>query len=63
LSVLATADCELEVWAAHKQIAALEQTLRRPVKIVAHHLEELDEPARPRPRRHPLPHGTHARAS
>jgi exopolyphosphatase/guanosine-5'-triphosphate,3'-diphosphate pyrophosphatase len=48
LNVFAVADCELEVWAAHKQIAALEKTLKRPVKIAAHRLEEQDEPARPR---------------
>jgi exopolyphosphatase/guanosine-5'-triphosphate,3'-diphosphate pyrophosphatase len=51
LNVLATADCELEVWAANKQITALEKTLKRPIKIVAHHLEETDEPARQRPKR------------
>jgi exopolyphosphatase/guanosine-5'-triphosphate,3'-diphosphate pyrophosphatase len=51
LNVLATADCELEVWAANRQLAALEGTLKRPIKIVAHRLEESDEPARPRARR------------
>jgi exopolyphosphatase/guanosine-5'-triphosphate,3'-diphosphate pyrophosphatase len=48
LNVFAVADCELEVWAANKQLAALEKTLKRPVKIAAHHLEEVDEPARAR---------------
>jgi exopolyphosphatase/guanosine-5'-triphosphate,3'-diphosphate pyrophosphatase len=51
MNVLAVEDCELEVWAANKQIAALEETLKRPVKIVAHHLQETDEPARGRNRR------------
>jgi exopolyphosphatase/guanosine-5'-triphosphate,3'-diphosphate pyrophosphatase len=51
LNVLAVADCELEVWAANKQIAALEKTLKRPVRIAAHHLEEADEPVRPRAKR------------
>jgi exopolyphosphatase/guanosine-5'-triphosphate,3'-diphosphate pyrophosphatase len=50
LNVMAEADCELEVWAANKQLRAIEKTLKRPVKIVAHRLEEADEPARPRRR-------------
>ena len=48
LNVLAVADCELEVWAANRQLGALEKTLKRPIKIVAHRLEETEEPARPR---------------
>jgi hypothetical protein len=44
-------DCELEVWAANKQITALENTLKRPVKIVANHLQQADEPASARTRR------------
>jgi exopolyphosphatase/guanosine-5'-triphosphate,3'-diphosphate pyrophosphatase len=51
LNVLAVADCELEVWAANKQIGALEQALKRPVRILAQHLEETDEPVRPKPKR------------
>jgi exopolyphosphatase/guanosine-5'-triphosphate,3'-diphosphate pyrophosphatase len=51
LNVLAVADCELEVWAANRQLEALEKTLKRPLKIVAHHLEDTEEPAPPRPRR------------
>ena len=53
LNVMAEADCELEVWAANKQIRALEKTLKRPVKIVAHRVEEADEPARPRRKARP----------
>jgi exopolyphosphatase/guanosine-5'-triphosphate,3'-diphosphate pyrophosphatase len=51
LNVLAVEDCELEVWAANKQITALENTLKRPVKIVANHLQQADEPASARTRR------------
>jgi exopolyphosphatase/guanosine-5'-triphosphate,3'-diphosphate pyrophosphatase len=51
INVLAIGDCELEVWAATRQLAALEKTLKRPIKIVAHHLEETDDPERPRKRR------------
>jgi exopolyphosphatase/guanosine-5'-triphosphate,3'-diphosphate pyrophosphatase len=51
LSVMAEADCELEVWAANRQMPALEKVLKRPIKVVAHHLEELEEPIRPRAKR------------
>ena len=51
LNVLAVGDCELEVWAANRQLGALEGILKRPIKIVAHHLEETEEPARPKPKR------------
>jgi exopolyphosphatase / guanosine-5'-triphosphate,3'-diphosphate pyrophosphatase len=51
LNVLATGDCELEVWAANRQIAALEATLQRPIKLIAHRLPEADQPAAKRPRR------------
>lgn len=51
MNVLAVADCELEVWAANRQIGALEKTLKRPIKIVAHHLAEAEEPAPRRPKR------------
>ena len=51
LNLMAVADCELEVWAANRQLPALEKTLKRPLKIVAHHLEETEEPAPPRSRR------------
>jgi exopolyphosphatase/guanosine-5'-triphosphate,3'-diphosphate pyrophosphatase len=48
LNVFATADSELEVWAANKQIGALEKTLKRPIKIAAHQLEDTEEPPRRR---------------
>ena len=48
LNVLAEADCELEVWAANRQLPALEKILKRPIAIVAHRLEETDAPPRPR---------------
>jgi exopolyphosphatase/guanosine-5'-triphosphate,3'-diphosphate pyrophosphatase len=48
LNVWAETDCELEVWAAHRQSHALEKVLKQPLKIVAHHLEPREEPARPR---------------
>jgi exopolyphosphatase / guanosine-5'-triphosphate,3'-diphosphate pyrophosphatase len=51
LNVLAVGDSELEVWAANRQLPALEAALKRPVKIVSHHLEEVEEPARPRAKR------------
>jgi exopolyphosphatase/guanosine-5'-triphosphate,3'-diphosphate pyrophosphatase len=51
LNLYAVGDAELEVWAATRQLKALESALERPAKIVAHHLEEADEPVRPRPRR------------
>jgi hypothetical protein len=41
------------VWAANRQLKALESALDRAAKIVAHHLEEADEPVRPRARRGP----------
>ena len=51
LDVFAVGDSELEVWAAHRQLHALEQALKRPVKIVPHHEEDAEEPARTRRRR------------
>jgi exopolyphosphatase/guanosine-5'-triphosphate,3'-diphosphate pyrophosphatase len=53
LNVFAVGDAELEVWAANRQLKALESALARPAKIVAHRLEETDEPVRPRARRAP----------
>jgi hypothetical protein len=46
LDVFAVGDSELEVWAANKQLPAMEAALKRPVKIVAHHEEDTEEPAR-----------------
>ena len=46
LDVYAMGDSELEVWAARRQQGALELALGRPVRIVAHHLNEPDMPAR-----------------
>ena len=51
LDVFAVGDSELEVWAASRQLMALEQALKRPVKIVAHKAEDTGEPARPRARK------------
>ncbi len=48
IDVFAVGDSELEVWAANRQLSQLEAALKRPVKIVAHHLQEPDEAARPR---------------
>jgi exopolyphosphatase / guanosine-5'-triphosphate,3'-diphosphate pyrophosphatase len=46
LNIYAVGDAELEVWAATRQLKALESALDRPARIVAHHLEESDEPVR-----------------
>ena len=43
LDVFGAGDSELEVWAATRQLPALEKALGRPAKIVSHHLEEPDE--------------------
>ena len=51
LDVFAVGDSELEVWAATRQLSALESALKRPVKIVAHHEEESEEAAKPRSRK------------
>jgi exopolyphosphatase/guanosine-5'-triphosphate,3'-diphosphate pyrophosphatase len=51
LEVFAAGDGELEVWAASRQLLALEQALKRPVKIVAHKVEDAEETAKPRARR------------
>jgi exopolyphosphatase/guanosine-5'-triphosphate,3'-diphosphate pyrophosphatase len=51
LNVMAVGDSELEVWAANKQLAALEHALKRPVRVVAHHIDEPAEPAEPAPPR------------
>jgi exopolyphosphatase/guanosine-5'-triphosphate,3'-diphosphate pyrophosphatase len=53
LDVYAVGDCELEVWAANKQLSALESALKRQVRIVAHHEEDTEEPARARAKRKP----------
>jgi exopolyphosphatase/guanosine-5'-triphosphate,3'-diphosphate pyrophosphatase len=51
LDVFAVGDSELEVWAATRQLSALESVLKRPVKIVAHHEDETEETAKPRSRK------------
>lgn len=51
LDLFAAGDSELEVWAATRQLPALEKALERPVKIAAHRVEDTDEPAPRRPRR------------
>jgi exopolyphosphatase/guanosine-5'-triphosphate,3'-diphosphate pyrophosphatase len=51
LDVFAVGDSELEVWAASRQLTALEQALDRPVKIVAHKAEDTGERERPRTRK------------
>jgi exopolyphosphatase/guanosine-5'-triphosphate,3'-diphosphate pyrophosphatase len=51
LDVFAVGDSELEVWAANRQLPALEAALKRPVKIVAHHEEDKEEPAKARSKR------------
>jgi exopolyphosphatase/guanosine-5'-triphosphate,3'-diphosphate pyrophosphatase len=48
LNIFAVGDAELEVWAANRQSNALESALKRPAKIVPHHLEETEEPVRGR---------------
>jgi exopolyphosphatase/guanosine-5'-triphosphate,3'-diphosphate pyrophosphatase len=53
LDVYAVGDVELEVWAANRQLSALEATLGRTAKIVAHHVAEPDDPdksSRPKPK-------------
>jgi exopolyphosphatase / guanosine-5'-triphosphate,3'-diphosphate pyrophosphatase len=50
LDVSAVGDSELEVWAANRQLSVLEDALKRPSRIVAHHLNEPDEPAKLRRR-------------
>jgi exopolyphosphatase / guanosine-5'-triphosphate,3'-diphosphate pyrophosphatase len=47
LDVFAAGDCELEVWAANRQRAALEKVLGRSIKIVAHREEEHPEERAP----------------
>jgi len=51
IEVFAAGDSELEVWAANRQLGALQEALDRPVRIVAHRVAESDEPAPARPRR------------
>ena len=43
LDVYASSDAELEVWAANRQLAALEAALGRTAKIIGHHLAEPDD--------------------
>ena len=50
LDVYAVGDSELEVWAGNKQLHALEEALKRQVKIAAHAEEDAEEPARARKR-------------
>ena len=47
LDVFAVGDAELEVWAANRQLPTLEEALKRSAKIVAHHLREADDSAKP----------------
>ena len=54
LNVFAVGDAELEVWAANRQRKAMESALDRQVRIIAHHLEETDEPIRRQPARRPV---------
>ncbi|MGQ0734732.1 MAG: Ppx/GppA phosphatase family protein [Acidobacteriota bacterium] len=52
LDVFAAGDCELEIWAAGRQIASLEAALKTTVVIVPHHLrEDAAERSGPRTRR------------
>jgi exopolyphosphatase/guanosine-5'-triphosphate,3'-diphosphate pyrophosphatase len=51
LDLFAVGDSELEVWAANRQLPALEAALKRPVKIFAHEEEDTGEQARPRAKR------------
>ena len=44
LHVWAVGDCELEVWAANRQLPILEKLLGGTIKIEPHHLQEPDEP-------------------
>ncbi|MGH9203120.1 MAG: HD domain-containing protein, partial [Vicinamibacterales bacterium] len=46
LDVFAVGDAELEVWAANKQLPALDAVLERSANIVAHHVQEPDEAPR-----------------
>jgi exopolyphosphatase/guanosine-5'-triphosphate,3'-diphosphate pyrophosphatase len=47
LDVFAVGDAELEVWAANRQLPTLEAALKRSAKIVAHHLRESEDTAKP----------------
>jgi exopolyphosphatase/guanosine-5'-triphosphate,3'-diphosphate pyrophosphatase len=51
LDVFAIGDSELEVWAANRQLPALEAALKRQVKIVPHHQEDAEVSVRTRRRR------------
>jgi exopolyphosphatase/guanosine-5'-triphosphate,3'-diphosphate pyrophosphatase len=51
LDVFAVGDSELEVWAATRQLNALEVALGRSVKIVAHHVEDREPAPRTRSKR------------
>ena len=46
LDVYATSDSELEIWAASKQLDALETTLGNPAEIVAHEISDPDDTGR-----------------
>jgi exopolyphosphatase/guanosine-5'-triphosphate,3'-diphosphate pyrophosphatase len=48
LDVYAVGDAELEVWAASKQLDALEATLGRQARIVSHHLAEPEDTGKSR---------------
>ena len=47
LDVFAVGDAELEVWAASRQLPILEAALERSAKIVAHHVSDTDDTAKP----------------
>jgi exopolyphosphatase/guanosine-5'-triphosphate,3'-diphosphate pyrophosphatase len=51
LEVFAAGDSELEVWAANRQLHAMERALKRQVKIVPHHQEDAEETIRSKKRR------------
>jgi hypothetical protein len=53
--VYAVGDSELEVWAANRQLPALESALKRTAKIIAHHLKEPEVAPKARPRVTRLP--------
>lgn len=46
ISLYAAGDAELEVWAANRQMPVLERALKRPAKLVTHHVDESDDTER-----------------
>jgi len=64
LNVYAVGDSELEVWAANRHLPSIGDTLQRVVRIVAHHMQDPDEGAKPRARKRlPARPGIIAKAS